>query len=64
MLNGNYRNYHKFMVATYGEEVEERLWNDKESVKYKQGWYENSIREWWKFIKWVLYWGKIKKRDE
>jgi len=51
MLNGNYRNYHKFMVATYGEEVEERLWNDKESVKYKQGWYENSIREWWKFIK-------------
>ena len=43
------------MVERYGEEVEEMLWNDKESVKYKQGWYEESIREWWMFIKERIY---------
>lgn len=64
MLNGNYRNYHIYMVDTYGEEVESMLRNDKESIKYKQKWYEDSIMEWWKFIKWVLYWDKIKIRDE
>lgn len=62
--SGNYRNYHIYMVNRYGEELEERIWNDKESVKYKQGWYEDHIREWWKFVKWVLYWDKIKKKDE
>ena len=64
MLSWNYRNYHKYMVERYGEEIEEMLWNDKESVKYKQGWYENHIREWWMFIKERLYWWKIKIRDE
>jgi hypothetical protein len=39
------------MVERYGEEVEEKLRNDKESVKYKQGWYEEHIRLWWEFIR-------------
>lgn len=64
LLDGNYRDYHIYMVKTYWEELEEMLWNDKESVDYKQGWYENHIREWWMFIKERLYWGKIKKKDE
>lgn len=28
-----YRNYHKFMVETYGEKLEEKIWNDQEIVK-------------------------------
>lgn len=65
MVNGwNYRNYHIYMVKRYGEEIEDMLWNDKEKVEHKQGWYEENIMEWWKFIKWVLYWSKIKSKDE
>lgn len=33
MLNGNYRNYHIFMVCSYGPEIEEQLRNDNEVVK-------------------------------
>lgn len=64
MLSWNYRNYHIYMINRYWEEIERKLWEDKESVKYKQGWYEDHIRLWWEFIEWVLYWGKTKKRDE
>ena len=51
MLSGNYRNYYLYMVERYGEEVERKLRTDKESVKYKQDWYEEHIMERWKYIK-------------
>ncbi len=49
-LKGNYRNYHKNMVAEYGEEVEEKLWNDKELVDRWQARYEANILNRYKFI--------------
>lgn len=64
MLSGNYRNYHIYMVNTYWEEIESMLRNDKESIKYKQRWYEEKIMEWWLFIKSVLYWDKKEIKDE
>lgn len=64
MLSGNYRNYYLYMVDRYGEDVERKLRTDKESVKYNQWWYEEHIMERWRYIKWELYWGKTKKKDE
>ena len=49
-LKWNYRNYHKNMVAEYGEEVEEQLRNDKELVDYNQAWYEANILNRYAFI--------------
>ena len=49
-LKGNYRNYHKNMVAEYGEEIEEKLWNDKELVDRNQEWYEERILHRYKYI--------------
>lgn len=49
-LSWNYRNYHKYMVDRYWEEVEEKIRNDKESVKYKQQRYEEHILEWFAYI--------------
>lgn len=39
------------MVAEYGEEIEEKLWNDKELVDYNQERYEEHILDWYEFIK-------------
>lgn len=50
ILNWNYRDYHKNMIAEYGEEVEEKLWNDKELVDYDQERYETHILEWYAYI--------------
>lgn len=50
MLNWNYRNYHKNMVAEYWEEVEEKLWNDKELVDYDQERYEAHILDRYSYI--------------
>lgn len=50
ILSWNYRDYHKNMIAEYGEEVEEKLWNDKELVDYDQERYETHILEWYLFI--------------
>ena len=50
ILSWNYRNYHKNMVAEYGEEIEEMLWNDKELVDYNQARYEEHILERYEFI--------------
>lgn len=50
LLSWNYRDYHKNMVAEYGEEVEEKLWNDKELVDYNQARYEANILNRYKFI--------------
>ena len=47
----NYRDYHKNMVAEYGEEIENMLRNDNELVDYNQEWYEDHILEWYDFIK-------------
>ena len=49
-LKWNYRNYHKNMVAEYGEEVEEQLRNDKELVDYNQARYEANILNRYAFI--------------
>lgn len=49
-LKWNYRNYHKNMVAEYGEELEEKLRNDKELVDYNQARYEANILNRYKFI--------------
>lgn len=50
LLSWNYRDYHKNMIAEYGEEVEEKLWNDKELVDYNQARYEANILNRYKFI--------------
>ena len=50
ILNWNYRNYHKNMVAEYWEEIEEKLWNDKELVDYNQARYEANILNRYTFI--------------
>lgn len=50
ILKGNYRNYHKNMVAEYGEEIEEKIRNDKELVDYNQERYEEHILDWYEFI--------------
>ena len=50
ILNWNYRNYHKNMIAEYGEEVEEQLRNDKELVDYNQARYEANILNRYAFI--------------
>ena len=39
------------MIKEYGEEIEEKLRNDKELVDYNQEWYETHILEWYDFIK-------------
>ena len=49
-LKWNYRNYHKNMVAEYGEEIEEQLRNDKELVDYDQARYEANILNRYAFI--------------
>ena len=38
------------MIAEYGEEVEEKLWNDKELVDYNQARYEANILNWYAYI--------------
>ena len=50
LLSWNYRDYHKNMIAEYGEEVEEKLWNDKELVDYNQARYEANILNRYTFI--------------
>jgi hypothetical protein len=40
------------MIAEYGEEVEEKLWNDNELVDYDQERYEAHILEWYVYIQW------------
>ena len=50
LLSWNYRDYHKNMIAEYWEEVEEKLWNDKELVDYNQARYETNILNRYTFI--------------
>lgn len=53
-LWGNYRNYYKYIVKTYWEKVEEKLWTDKKSIKYNQDWYEKNIINWYTEINKIL----------
>lgn len=53
-LSGNYRNYYKYIINTYGEEKEDKLWNDKKTVKYNQEWYEKNILHWFLEINNIL----------
>ena len=46
----DYRNYRNKIVELYWEELEEDMWNSKDSVWYSQWWFEDSIFEWYKFI--------------
>ena len=42
-LSGNYRNYYKYIVSQYWEQVEDELRNDKATFKITQQDYENNI---------------------
>jgi hypothetical protein len=59
ILNGNYRNYHKYMINKYWEQKEEEIWTNKSTVKYNQERYEKAILYWFDCIKNELK--KIKK---
>lgn len=59
LLNGNYRNYHKYMINKYWEKKEEEIRINKTTIKYTQERYEKSILYWFVCIKDELK--KIKK---
>lgn len=50
VLNGNYRNYHIYMVNMYWEKEEERLRTNNETSNYNQERYEQHILERYQFI--------------
>ena len=51
MLSWNYKVYTLRMIDMLWKEKVEEMINDKETVEYKQWWYEENIKEWYKFIK-------------
>lgn len=50
MLSWNYKVYTLKMIDMLGREKVEEMMNDKETVEYKQWWYEDHIQERYKFI--------------
>lgn len=50
MLSWNYKVYTLRMIDMLGREKVEEMMNDKETVEYKQWWYEDHIQERYKFI--------------
>lgn len=50
MLNGNYRNYHLFMLEEVGTDVEQQLRNDKELHSIKNYEYADMIIERWSWL--------------
>lgn len=51
MLSWNYKVYTLRMIDMLWKEKVEEMINDKETVEYKQWWYEENIQEWYKYIK-------------
>ena len=49
-LSWNYKVYTLKMIDMLGREKVEEMMNDKETVEYKQWWYEDHIQERYKFI--------------
>lgn len=49
-LSWNYKVYTLKMIDMLGREKVEEMVNDKETVEYKQWWYEDNIQERYKFI--------------
>ena len=45
MLNGNYRNYHIWMLNHFEPDVEDWLWTNNDLADYDQWWYEDHIWE-------------------
>lgn len=59
ILNGNYRNYHLFMIKMYWEEYEKYLWDDNELIDLGIEFYQEKILEWYnkiQFFKKRLVW--------
>lgn len=48
MLSGNYRNYCRYMIETYGEKMEREIREDKTTEKHNQWWYEYNILNWYR----------------
>lgn len=49
MLNGNYRNYHVWMLEHYDSEIEDWLRTNNDIADFDQWWYEDHVRQWYQF---------------